>query len=289
MRIAHGQDAYGASACSGQRPGGAVASVAQLLDHLLDPFPSRGFHPFGAVQDPGNRLMGDSRPGRDIGHGRRTPASGVDGGRCGNHPTIITEDLRRASIPCLSLNRVLAFEGRLRPCCACETRHVDLQILYTILAGLLLVVSALGTIFPILPGSLLAIGTLLAWGWLLGSGASWWAAGLGIAIAFLGWSASAVLTGRKLKQHAIPKGSILTALIGAIAGAFLIPVVGLFVGFAVGLFTGEALRRGETSGALASSWAALKAMGLGIVIELGCVLLASSVWMIGVITHFATR
>ncbi|MFY9678293.1 MAG: DUF456 domain-containing protein, partial [Glutamicibacter protophormiae] len=45
----------------------------------------------------------------------------------------------------------------------------------------------------------------------------------------------------------------------------------------------------ETSGALASSWAALKAMGLGIVIELGCVLLASSVWMIGVITHFATR
>jgi len=166
---------------------------------------------------------------------------------------------------------------------------VDLQILYTILAGLLLVVSALGTIFPILPGSLLAIGTLLAWGWLLGSGASWWAAGLGIAIAFLGWSASAVLTGRKLKQHAIPKGSILTALIGAIAGAFLIPVVGLFVGFAVGLFIGEALRRGETSGALASSWAALKAMGLGIVIELGCVLLASSVWMIGVITHFATR
>ncbi|MFY9677705.1 DUF456 domain-containing protein [Glutamicibacter protophormiae] len=166
---------------------------------------------------------------------------------------------------------------------------MDLQIVYTILAGLLLVVSALGTIFPILPGSLLAMGTLLAWGWLLGSGASWWAAGLGIAIAFLGWSASAVLTGRKLKQHAIPKGSILAALIGAIAGAFLIPVVGLFLGFAVGLFVGEAIRRGETSGALASSWAALKAMGLGIVIELGCVLLASSVWMIGVITHFATR
>lgn len=166
---------------------------------------------------------------------------------------------------------------------------MDLQIVYTILAGLLLVVSALGTIFPVLPGSLLAIGTLLAWGWLLGSGASWWAAGLGMAIAVLGWSASAVLTGRKLKQHAIPRGSILTALIGAIGGAFLIPVVGLFLGFAVGLFAGEAIRRREASGALASSWAALKAMGLGIVVELGCVLLASSMWVIGVVVHFATR
>ena len=89
--------------------------------------------------------------------------------------------------------------------------HVDLQILYTILAGLLLVVSALGTIFPILPGSLLAIGTLLAWGWLLGSGASWWAAGLGIAIAFLGWSASAVLTGRKLKRETVERAVHLSA------------------------------------------------------------------------------
>ncbi|MFJ2618555.1 DUF456 domain-containing protein [Glutamicibacter sp. NPDC087344] len=166
---------------------------------------------------------------------------------------------------------------------------MDLQIVYTIIAGLLLVVAALGTIFPVLPGSLLAIGTLLAWGWLLGSAASWWAAALGMMLALLGFSASAVLTGRKLKEHSIPTGSVLIALIGAIAGAFLIPVVGLFLGFAVGLFLGEAVRRRETSGALESSWAALKAMGLGIVIELGCVLLAASVWVVGVVVHFSTR
>lgn len=171
----------------------------------------------------------------------------------------------------------------------CETEHVDAQIIYTIIAGLLLVVSALGTIFPVLPGSLLTIGTLLGWGWLLGSGASWWAAGLGMAIALLGWSASAVLTGKKLKEHQIPKGSILFAVVGAIAGAFLIPVIGMFVGFAVGLFAGESVRRREVSGALGSSWAALKAMGLGIVVEFGCVLLASSIWVIGLITHFVMR
>lgn len=166
---------------------------------------------------------------------------------------------------------------------------MDTQIIYTILAGILLVISALGTIFPVLPGSLLTIGTLLAWGWLLGSTASWWTAGIGMAVALVGWSASAMLTGRKLKEHQVPKGSILFAVIGAIAGAFIIPVVGLFIGFAVGLFAGESVRRRELSGAFSSSWAALKALGLGIVVEFGCVLLASSVWVIGMITHFATR
>lgn len=166
---------------------------------------------------------------------------------------------------------------------------MDTQIIYTIIAGVLLVISALGTIFPVLPGSLLTILTLLGWGWLLDSGASWWAAGLGMLIAALGWSASAVLTGRKLKQHQIPRGSILWALLGAIIGALLIPVIGLFIGFAVGLLAGEASRRREVGGALASSWAALKAMGLGIIVEFGCVLLATSIWVIGLITHFATR
>lgn len=166
---------------------------------------------------------------------------------------------------------------------------MDAQIIYTVIAGLLLIVSALGTIIPVLPGSLLTIVTLLGWGWLLGSGASWWAAGLGMLIAALGWSASAVLTGRKLKEHQIPKGSIFWALVGAIAGAFIIPVVGLFIGFALGLFIGEAARHRKFDGALASSWATLKAMGLGIIVEFGCVLLATSVWVIGLITHFATR
>ena len=34
---------------------------------------------------------------------------------------------------------------------------------------------------------------------------------------------------------------------------------------------------------------ALKATGIGILVEFGMVCLAGSVWMIGVITHFATR
>ena len=36
-------------------------------------------------------------------------------------------------------------------------------------------------------------------------------------------------------------------------------------------------------------WAALKATGIGILVEFGMVCLAGSVWMVGVTTHFMTR
>jgi hypothetical protein len=130
--------------------------------------------------------------------------------------------------------------------------------------------------------------TLIAWGWVLGSAASWTAAGIGALLALAGWSASAVLTGRKLKRQQIPKGSILIAVLCGIVGMFVIPFFGLFLGFAGGLFLSEYLRKEEFQPALTSSIEALKAMGLGMVVEFFMVALAGSVWTIGVIVHFAT-
>ena len=48
-------------------------------------------------------------------------------------------------------------------------------------------------------------------------------------------------------------------------------------------------RRKDFGAALRASGSALKAMGIGVLVEFGCAALASSVWMIGVIVHFATR
>lgn len=166
---------------------------------------------------------------------------------------------------------------------------MDIQIVATVIAGILLAVAALGTIIPVLPGSLLTIGTLLAWGWTIGSAASWWAAGIGMAIALVGWSASTVLTGRNLKQQMIPRGSIVLAIALGIVGMFVIPVLGLFLGFGIGLLAGEFVRRKDLPEALRASGSALKAMGVGILVEFGCAALASSVWTIGVIVHFSTR
>ena len=163
---------------------------------------------------------------------------------------------------------------------------MDTEILVTVLAGILLVVAAAGTIYPVLPGSLIAIVTLLLWAWAMGSWPAWVAAVLGSLICVVGWSASAVLTGRKLKQLEVPRWSILVAVVGGVVGMFLIPVVGMFVGFAAALFASEAVRHGDLGHALHYSIQTLKAMGTGILVEFLLVCVAASVWSAGVLFHF---
>jgi uncharacterized protein len=166
---------------------------------------------------------------------------------------------------------------------------VDTQIVVTVVAGVLLAVAAIGTVYPVLPGSLLAIVTLIVWAWIIGSPEAWTVAVIGAVIAAVGWSASAVLTGRKLRQQRVPRRSIAVAVISAVVGMFLIPVVGLFVGFGAGLMASEDARRRDFRAALDSSVETLKATGLGILVEFGLVCLAASLWMIGVIVQFTTR
>jgi uncharacterized protein len=166
---------------------------------------------------------------------------------------------------------------------------MDTHIVVTVVAGVLLAVAAIGTVYPVLPGSPLAIVTLIVWGWVIGSPATWTAALIGALLAAVGWSASLVLTGRKLKQQQIPGRSIVVATAAAVICMFLIPVVGLFVGFGAGLLASELVRRDDLKAAAVSSLEALKATGIGILVEFAMVCLAASVWTIGVVVHFATR
>jgi uncharacterized protein YqgC (DUF456 family) len=166
---------------------------------------------------------------------------------------------------------------------------MTVEIIVTIVAGLLLVAAAAGTVYPVLPGSLLAIVTLIGWAWVMGSPAAWIAAGIGSLLAGAGWTAGAVLTGRKLKQQRIPGRSIVVAMVFAVVGMFVIPVVGLFVGFGAGLLLSEYARHRDFRSALESSLETLKATGIGILVEFTMVCLAGSVWTIGVIMHFVTN
>ncbi|MEE4274778.1 MAG: DUF456 domain-containing protein [Thermoleophilia bacterium] len=166
---------------------------------------------------------------------------------------------------------------------------MDTDILATVVTGLVLAAAVVGTVYPVLPGSPLAIVALLGWGWVLGSAASWTAAAIAVLLAAAGWAASAVLTGRTLKRQRVPGRSIAVAMLAGVVGLFVIPFFGLFIGFAAGLLLSEYARRRDLRAALDSSLASLKAMGLGILVEFAMVCLAVSVWTIGVAAHFATR
>lgn len=112
------------------------------------------------------------------------------------------------------------------------------------MAVLLLLVGLVGTVYPVLPGSLLNLVTALGWAALLGSPASWTFGVIAAGLAVAGLSASAVLTGRRLRRERVTRGPILWGVAGAAVGFFVIPVVGLFLGFAVGLFASQWARTG---------------------------------------------
>ena len=157
------------------------------------------------------------------------------------------------------------------------------EIVVTVLCGVAILVGVAGTIIPVLPGSILIGASLLAWALWGGTGTTGWVVfGIGIVFVLAGMAASAVLTGRKLKEHRIPSRSVAAGLVLGVAGMFVIPVVGLFVGFAAGLLLSELQRTRVFGTAVASSWAALKATGLGLIVEFGLACLAASTWVIGI-------
>jgi|SRR4051794_25506739 uncharacterized protein YqgC (DUF456 family) len=156
------------------------------------------------------------------------------------------------------------------------------ETVVTALCGLAILVGVAGTVIPVLPGSILIGLSLLAWALWGGAGTTGWVVfGVGLVFVLAGMAASAVLTGRKLKQHSIPSRSVMVGIVFGVVGMFIIPVVGLFVGFAAGLLLSELQRTRVVSTAVASSWAALKATGLGMIVEFGLACLAASTWVIG--------
>jgi uncharacterized protein YqgC (DUF456 family) len=166
---------------------------------------------------------------------------------------------------------------------------MDLDILATVIAAILLVVAAAGVLYPVLPGSPIAIGTLLVWAAVVGSWPAWVAAIVGSLLCAAGWSASYVFTGRRLKQLEVPWWSVAVAAVAGIVGMIFIPVVGIFVGFAVGLLVSEAIRHQDLGRAVHYSIETLKAMGKGVLVEFTLLCAAAAVWSAGVLIHFTTR
>ena len=120
------------------------------------------------------------------------------------------------------------------------------ETVVTILCGLAILVGVAGTIIPVLPGSILIGLSLLAWAIWGGAGTAGWVVfAMGMVFVLAGMAASAVLTGRKLKEHGIPSRSVVIGLVAGVVGMFIIPVVGLFVGFAAGLLLSELLPHPE--------------------------------------------
>ncbi len=160
------------------------------------------------------------------------------------------------------------------------------DVVATVVTGLLVLVGLAGIVVPVLPGSITIIVGLLVWAIVIGGPLGWVTFAIGTLFCLVGMTTTYVLTGRTLKRASIPNRSVVIGLFAGIIGMFVIPVVGLLVGFVAGLFLSELARVRDAGTALRTSGQALKATGIGLLVEFGCGCAAAITWIVGVGVRF---
>jgi uncharacterized protein len=150
-----------------------------------------------------------------------------------------------------------------------------------VLVGVAIAVGLIGILVPVLPGSALILVAILLWALELGSATGWAVFAVAAAFLVVGTVVKYVVPGRQLKEAGIPASTQWTGVALAVPGFFVIPVVGAFVGFVVGVYLAERRRLGPGAGA--STWSALRAVGVSVLIELTAAILAACAWVAGVV------
>lgn len=151
-----------------------------------------------------------------------------------------------------------------------------------VLVAVVIAVGLVGILVPILPGSILVVGAILAWALTTGGTTAWVVFAVATTFVAVGAVVKYLLPGRRLQVAGIPASTQWFGVLVGVAGFFVVPVVGLFLGFVLGVYLAE-LRRVGAEQAWPSTVHSLKAVGWSIVIELVFALLATWTWVAGVV------
>jgi uncharacterized protein YqgC (DUF456 family) len=143
-------------------------------------------------------------------------------------------------------------------------------------------VGLVGILLPILPGSVLVLAAIAVWASEVGGNTAWLVFAVATTFLVLGTIVKYAVPGRRLQVSGIPASTQWVGALGAVVGFFVVPVIGLFLGFVVGVYAAERHRVGARA-AWPSTKAALRAVGLSILIELVAATLAAAVWVVGVV------
>jgi hypothetical protein len=149
-----------------------------------------------------------------------------------------------------------------------------------LVCGLLVVVGLFGIVVPVLPGTILVALGIVIWASEDGSSEAWVTLAIALLCLVVGAVVKYAVPGRRLKAT-VPTRTLLVGGVFAVVGFFVIPVVGVLVGFPVGVYVAERVRVGA-DGVWPSTKAALKAVGVSILIELVAAVAATAVWVAGV-------
>lgn len=153
----------------------------------------------------------------------------------------------------------------------------------TLIAAVLIVVGIVGIVVPVLPGVVLVLAGIAVWSIPRGDALGWWVLGISAAIVVAGSVVKYLVPGRKLRDAGVPGRTIVLGVALGVVGFFVIPVIGLFIGFVLGVYLAELVRLGSGAEAWPSARSALAAVGWSVLIELATAMLATGVWIGGLV------
>lgn len=154
----------------------------------------------------------------------------------------------------------------------------------TLIAGVAIGLGIIGTCVPVIPGPLLIAVAVGLWAVVVGTTPAWVVLAVVVLLLAAGQLLKYLTAGRTLVSSGVPRSSLVLAGLAGLVGFFVIPVLGLVIGFVGGLYLAERRRLGPGAGAQRSTRVALKAVGLGILVELASALLAAGTWLVSVLT-----
>ncbi|MFX0537275.1 DUF456 domain-containing protein [Ornithinimicrobium sp. Y1847] len=152
-----------------------------------------------------------------------------------------------------------------------------------VLVALLMVFGLLGIVFPVLPGLLLIVASVLLWAIDAGSTTGWVLFGIVAALYLAGSVLQWAIPGKRMKRAGVRTSTLLAGVVTAIVMAFVIPVVGLFIGFPLGIFLVSLVRSRDRIEAWRATQHALRAVGMNILIELVTAFFIIAAWAVTVL------
>jgi uncharacterized protein YqgC (DUF456 family) len=155
----------------------------------------------------------------------------------------------------------------------------DVLVGLAVLLGLL---GLVGIVVPVLPGSLLILAAVLVWAVEEASAAGWGVFSAVTVLLAAGAVVKYAVPGRRLRADGVPTRTLVLGGVLGVVGFFVVPVVGLLLGFVLGVYLAEIQRVGRAH-AWPSTRAALRAVGLSVLIELAAGLLAALTWLVGAV------
>lgn len=153
-----------------------------------------------------------------------------------------------------------------------------------LLIALVMLVGIVGVVVPVLPGLALVWAAGLVWVWLDGGGPGRIAVGVLLTLLLVvGTVVKYALPARSATGAGAPRTTLLLGVAGSVVGLFLIPLVGVVVGGVGAVFVAELARLRDAQAAWRSTWAVLRAVGIGILVELTAAVLMLGTWTVGVL------